>query len=136
MIKYSFFIIILHSVFKVYLDAYDHQLPHVPLFPRIFTPIHYPASLWVADLGKPKSKAPITNKHDLLNFSPFDKCSHSFDAPISNRREHVLVFARQFKSRLCARTVVDRTGVYMMLITLKFQRRPRWGDDTVNGPAF
>ena len=38
--------------------------------------------------------------------------------------------------RMCARTVADRIGVSMMLKTLRFQRRLRWGNGNVKGAAF
>ena len=34
---------------------------------------------------------------------------------------------------MCARTVFDRTGCSTMLKTLKFQRKLRWGNDTLKG---
>ena len=41
------------------------------------------------------------------------------------------MFAIVLKSRMCARTVVAWTGVHILLKTFKFQRRLRWGNDTV-----
>jgi len=46
--------------------------------------------------------------HLLFHFDPFDKCSHSFDSPIAEKKEkHELVFVSVLKSMMRAKIVID-----------------------------
>ena len=41
-------------------------------------------------------------------FDPFDKCSHSFDSPIAEKKEkHALAFVSVLKSTMRAKIVID-----------------------------